>query len=109
MCIFVWSSPCSDYLPDSVKARIYHLYTVKGWDISRLGDHFGLRTDRVSAIINLKATEKDHIDTGRCVCTCELVVVGLCRAGALSRNGSELQHPCFPIRVPICHHLDLAR
>jgi hypothetical protein len=104
VCKFVSSGPCSDYLPDSVKARIYHLYTIKGWDISRLGDHFGLRTDRVSAIINLKATEKDHIDTGRCVCACEL-----CLAGALSQNGSELQCPCFPIRVPICHHLDLAR
>ncbi len=104
MCKCVWSSPCSDYLPDSVKARIYHLYTVKGWDISRLGDHFGLRTDRVSAIINLKATEKDHIDTGRCVCTCAPYL-----AGALSQNVSELQCPWFPIHVPICHHLDLAR
>jgi hypothetical protein len=48
-----------------VKQRIFYLYTKKGWDVKRLADKFGLRTERVSAIINLKATEPDMIATGR--------------------------------------------
>ncbi len=67
VCALLWHRGDRDFLPDSVKERMYYLFSVKGWDVCRLGEHFGLQTDRVSAIINLKATEKPMIDSGRCV------------------------------------------
>jgi len=45
------------YIPNSVKQRIYYLFTTKSWDVKRLAERFNMRTERVSAIINLKATE----------------------------------------------------
>ena len=45
---------CSDYVPDAIKQRMYWLYRERGWDVPRLAARYGLRTDRVSVIINMK-------------------------------------------------------
>ena len=54
-----------DYVPGELKQRIYFLYSQKGWDVKRLSQKFGLRTDRVSIIINMKDTEPEMVATGR--------------------------------------------
>lgn len=53
-----------DYVPDTVKQRIYFLYKEKGWDVMRLARKFGLRSERVSAVINMKETEPALIADG---------------------------------------------
>ena len=53
------------YLPDKVKQQMYYLYTEEGWDIKRLSQRFGVRTERVSMVLHMKRTEPDLEATGR--------------------------------------------
>jgi len=45
--------------------RRYYLFCHEGWDVKRLSQRFGVRSERVAVILNMKRTEEDMKATGR--------------------------------------------
>lgn len=73
-------------VPGRVMDQIYFLRTAHKYPISRLCTKYGLSSERVSAILSLKASEPDMIATGRYLTAADTLLQEIYRGSAGSKE-----------------------